>query len=224
MKIKNIIYALIESTIRNVAGGLGQRIRLIYYSKRLKACGINVKISEGVIIENPQNIEIGNDVWILPYSILTGPSDIPIPKERLIFNTDNQQIKDFEKKPMKIGDQCSIGAYNIIHGYGGIIIGEKVTTSARVSIYSFSHLPYAPTSRDVVTYANAMVKNSPIACIVSPINIADGAWLGLGVTVFAGEIEENSFVTANSVVIGNVDANSIYAGNPAKYLRPRFEQ
>ena len=69
--IKTIIFSIIESLIRNISGGLGQRIRYFYYKNRFKHCGSNVKIDEGVIFQNPENINIGNNVWFLPYSIIT---------------------------------------------------------------------------------------------------------------------------------------------------------
>ena len=74
MILKKIVYPLIESCIRNISGGLGQRIRYQYYKRRFKRSGSNVKIDEGVIFQTPENISIGNDVWFLPYSIITARS------------------------------------------------------------------------------------------------------------------------------------------------------
>ena len=101
-----------------------------------------------------------------------------------------------------------IGAYNIIQGFGGIIIRNKVTTSARVSIYSFSHVPYDESDRSKITYANSMIKSDPVACIESPIVIENGVWLGLNVIVFAGNIGENSFISSNSIVLNDIPINS----------------
>lgn len=215
--------SVIESLIRNISGGLGQRIRYFYYSMRLRACGKNVRIDEGVIIQNPESIEIGSDVWILPYSILTGRGREPIGQNRVIRARARRDDGSGQSSLiLKIGNQTSIGAYNIIHGYGGLSIGNRVTTSARVSIYSFSHAPSDPDNPSTVTYANSMVDDAPVACIVSPIIVEDGVWLGLGTSVFAGRIEENTFVAAHSLVAGDLARNSYAAGNPAKRLKERF--
>jgi len=222
-----VIFSLIESVLRQISGGLGQRLRYLYYSRRLKSCGVNVKIDEGVIIQNPESIEIGSNVWILPYSILTGRGDDPLPKNRIVRRRGNGAGSGGDEEPqclLRIGDQTSIGAFNIIHGYGGLTIGRRVTTSARVSVYSFSHAPNDPDNPALVTYANSMVNDAPVACVVSPIVIEDGVWLGLGASVFAGRIGENTFVSAHSVVMGDLDRNSYGSGIPAKRLRERFSK
>ena len=71
MKLKNIIFSIVELLIINIPGGLGQRVRYAYYSRRFAMCGKNVRIDIGVIFQNPENIYIGDDVWFLPYSIIT---------------------------------------------------------------------------------------------------------------------------------------------------------
>jgi acetyltransferase-like isoleucine patch superfamily enzyme len=224
-RVLRVLYSIIESLIRNISGGFGQRIRYQYYSRRLRACGTNVRIDEGVIIQNPESIEIGSNVWLLPYSILTGRGSDPIPSSRLvrISKTTATPVGTVPTQCLlKIGDQTSIGTYNIIHGYGGLSIGRKVTTSARVSIYSFSHAPNDPENPYVVTYANSMVTDGPVACIVSPVILEDGVWLGLGTSVFGGTIGENTFVAAHSLVKNDLASNSYASGIPAKRLRERF--
>lgn len=219
-----VFNSVIESLIRNISGGLGQRIRYLYYSRRFRSCGNNVRIDEGVIIQNPDSIEIGNDVWMLPYSILTGRGIDSIPSNRILRSRNSESVPAHGSGDclLKIGNQTSIGAFNILHGYGGLNIGNRVTTSARVSIYSFSHAPNDRENPDVVTYANSMVNDAPVACIVSPIVIEDGVWLGLGASVFAGRIGENSFVSAHSIVTGDLEPNSYATGSPAKKLKERF--
>lgn len=221
MKLKNLIFSIIEFLIMHIPGGLGQKIRYIYYSRRFAKCGKNVRIDVGVIFQNPENIYVGSDVYFFPYSILTA--------KPLKENFENRILKkrqniNFNQEPgsINIGNQTSIGAYNIIQGYGGVIIGDKVTTSARVNVYSFSHTPYDESDRSKITYANALVDNS-ISCIQSPIVIEDGVWLGLSVTVFAGTIGENSFISSFSSVNSDIKKNVIAKGNPASETSKRFK-
>lgn len=52
------------------------------------------------------------------------------------------------------------------------------------------------------------------------IHIKEGVWLGSGVTVLGpAVIGENAVVAAGSLVIGDVPANTIVAGHPAKPVR-----
>ena len=53
--------------------------------------------------------------------------------------------------------------------------------------------------------------------------IGDDVWIGLGSIVLSGaSIGEGSVIAAGSVVTRDVEAYSIYAGNPARRIRERF--
>jgi acetyltransferase-like isoleucine patch superfamily enzyme len=213
-------HGLIEGILRNIGGGIGMRLRAFYYSFRLASCGRNLRIDVGVIIENPGNITFGDDVCILPYTIITargGPHD---DSSRKVIRKTNASFCG-NPGSIRIGSQVAIGAYNIIHGYGGLEIGNRCTTSARVSIYSYSHYPSDPEHPSTITYANAMV-DGPVVCVESPIVLCDGVWLGLGATIFGGCVGRNSFVTAGSLVINDLPSNSYAAGSPAMRIKARF--
>ena len=52
-----------------------------------------------------------------------------------------------------------------------------------------------------------------------PVRIMDNVFIGWGSTILPGTtIGENSIIGAESVVSGTIEANSVYAGNPAKKL------
>lgn len=79
----------------------------------LKSIGINVKISRKVSIYSAQNIEIGNNVRIDDFCILSGK--------------------------IRIGNNIHIAAYSAIYGgTEGVYIDDFVNISSRVSIYSIS--------------------------------------------------------------------------------------
>ncbi len=222
MILNKIVFPLIESFIRNISGGLGQRIRYIYYKRRFKSCGVNVKIDEGVIFQTPENMVIGSNVWFLPFSIISARPSYTDLNNKLIHKKKNTSF-DIDIGSIRIGNEVSIGAYNIIQGMGGIIINDKVTTSARVSIYSFSHYPFDKNDLTKVTYANSMVNSKDVSCIESPIVLMEGVWLGLNVTVLGGTVGKNSFVATNSVLIDDLEENSYAKGNPAKKIKDRFK-
>ncbi|MFR8043658.1 acyltransferase [Clostridium butyricum] len=51
------------------------------------------------------------------------------------------------------------------------------------------------------------------------VTIGNNVFIGWGATILAGTtIGDNVVIGANSVVKGNVNSNSVYAGNPARYI------
>jgi len=141
---------------------------------------------------------------------------------RIVKEVINKKFNAINPDSLIIGNEIQIGAYNIIHGYGGLVISNRVTTSARVSIYSFSHHPIDEDDPSKITYANSMVKTAEISCIRSPILIEEGVWLGIGVSVFGGVIGKNAFVKPNSVVYLDIEENCYAQGSPAIKVKKRF--
>lgn len=221
MRIFEILLSVIDSCLRNIGGGAGIRLRYLYYRHRFKKCGKNIRIDVGVIFENPGNISVGNNVLFLPYSIITARAPGRSIDGRVMISKPNSLYRH-RAGEVVIGNEVGIGAYNIIQGFGGLEIADKVTTSARVSIYSLSHYPYDPEDRSKITYANAMVQGGTIVCIDAPVVIEEGVWLGIGVSVFGGTVSKNTFVAANSVVINGLPENSYAKGNPAARVGDRF--
>jgi acetyltransferase-like isoleucine patch superfamily enzyme len=220
LRVKRVIFDIFESLIRNIGGGIGRRIRYIYYKRRFAQCGKNVIIDIGVVVENPGLMIIGDNVWINSYTQLV--AGLPGNSDKRIIKLIANDKYNGEDGYLYIGSGVGIGSYNILHAYGGMYIGNNVTTSACVKIYSFSHYYRDDSRPSRVTYANCMVESEDISCVISPIVIEDGVWLGINATVFGGVIGENSFVGANSVVVRNLPANSYALGQPAKRIKNRF--
>lgn len=221
--LSKLIYTwlhLVESLIRNISGPVGRKLRFFYYKRRLKSCGHNVIIDVGVIIEGAEYIEMGDNVWVNHYSQLIAGR--PSADHRIMKFKSNSKFKG-ESGSLYIGSGVGVGPYNVLHGYGGLVIGNNVTTSAGVKIYSFSHYYRNDEDPTMITYANCMADSPNISCISSPIVIEEGCWLGIDALVFAGTIGKNSFVQSRSVVVGDLPENSYAGGQPAVKLRNRFE-
>ncbi|GAB1796152.1 putative colanic acid biosynthesis acetyltransferase [Priestia megaterium] len=61
--------------------------------------------------------------------------------------------------------------------------------------------------------------------ITKPIIIKDGVWVASDVFIYPGvTIYEMSVIAARSTVINNIPSNEVHAGEPAKYLKNRFEE
>lgn len=93
---------------------------------------------------------------------------------------------------------------------GEIIIGKKVMFGPAVTIATVGH-PIKPELREYMYTA--------------PVRIEDNVWVGGNVTVCPGvTIGENSVIGAGSVVIHDIPANCIAAGNPCRVIREINEQ
>ncbi len=104
---------------------------------------------------------------------------------------------------LSLGDHCWIGQEAWIDNLADVQIGHHVCISQRVYICTGSH-DYRERSFDLITRS---------------VQIHDGAWLGAGSLILAGnKIGANAIVAAGSVVTKDVGDAAIVAGNPAKPL------
>ena len=201
-------------------GPTGRRLRYYYWKKKFKKCGKNVLIDEGVIIQGPEYISIGDNVCIDKYSILmAGP--VRFNDNSVVKRIENKNFK-YEEGELIIGNGIHIGISNIIQAHGGVYIGNNVTTSAGVKIYSLSNYPYDENDLKTITYANCMASGK-ISYIISPVVIEDGVWIALNSIVLGGTIGKNSFISSNSLVYKDIPENSYASGNPARKIKDRFQ-
>jgi len=205
-------------------GVLGRKLRYLYYlyyRRKFKRCGKNVIIDEGVIIQNPEWISIGDNVWLDKYCILiAGP--VKFGRKSLIKEVENKNFI-FEKGELIIGNNVHIGIGNIIQAHSGVYIGNNVTTSAGVKIYSLSNTPNFEEDFSLITYANYLA-DGYVSYIISPIVIEDGVWIALNSMILGGTIGKYSFIASNSIVYKDIPENSYASGCPAKKIKERFKK
>jgi maltose O-acetyltransferase len=152
---------------------------------------------------------------------------------KLVQEFNNSSIEDFSKREEIIKNlfgtvgvnpsiehnfHCDLG-YNIHVGdnfYAGynctildmaeVRVGDNCMIGPNVGIYTAGH-SIEPKDRNKSGYG-------------IPIIIGNDVWIGGSCTILAGvTIGDNSIVAAGSVVIKDVPANTIVAGNPAKVLK-----
>ena len=208
-----ILDTFVGGLIRDIPGGFGQRIRLAYWRRRFRSCGF-VKIDEGVIFHYPEQIEIGNNVWIMSYSVLTAPAPGQAASD------SDRGVVGHSGGILRIGDEVQVGAYNVLNGTGGLSIGDCVTLSARVSIYSATHLPFNAKNLSEKVGCNCMDRRLPVFSKQKPVCIGYGAWLGLHTAVICCDVGEHAFVTSGTIL-----AHDLPAGvqiRPDGSSRPRY--
>ena len=105
-----------------------------------------------------------------------------------------------------IGENCWIGPFTILDGGGGLTVGNMVTLSAGVMVYTHDTLMHT-LSEGKMPYEYA------------PVTIEDYCFVGTQSIILKGAyIGRNSLVAANSVVSGRVEPYSIVAGSPARKI------
>ena len=190
-----MIAQLVESLIRNISGRAGIVLRRIYYQNRFAKCGSQLVISEGVFIDQPKNVELGNNVWIdKGVIIITG-------------SVSKKQVKkirnvDFEGK-LVVGSDIHIGIRTIIQAHGGIQIGNFFTTGSDAKLYSLSNNVRA------TTHGTHPINEQKHSYVIHPLEICNNVWIGMNAVVLGGEIKEDVYVRPNSVIKGEVASNQI---------------
>lgn len=110
---------------------------------------------------------------------------------------------DFGKN-LKIGKNVFINSGCRFQDQGGISIGDESLVGHNVVFATINH-DYNPENRGTM--------------FLKPIVLEKRSWIGANATILPGiRIGENSVVAAGSVVTKDVPANTIVAGNPAKFM------
>lgn len=142
--------------------------------------GREVVIEAGVLVFHPENIEIGDDVYVGHQTILKG----------------------YYRNTMKIGDGTWIGQQCFLHSAGGITIGMNVGIGPGVKILTSKHrLDQAdrPILHSEMEFAPVVIEDDGDigagALILPGVRIGRGAQVGAGAVV-------TSDVPDHAVVVG----------------------
>jgi acetyltransferase-like isoleucine patch superfamily enzyme len=211
--IKQFFLSFIEDRLRNISGGLGKRLRYYYYRRRLAACGQHVFIDTGVHFTSPNNIYVGDHVWIDKNCILIAGE---IKAGANIEIRDNARFTG-HKGCIYIGSHSHVGINTVIQGHGGVYLGDYFTTSAHCRIYSYSN-DYRKCHYGTMETGG----KENIHYILQPVYAGNNVWLGLNVSVISTIIEDDVFVLPHGVVYKPLTANSVAGGNPAVKINDRF--
>lgn len=108
---------------------------------------------------------------------------------------------------IQVGDRFFMNFGCVILDCNRVEIGENVLCGPYVQIYTASH-PTDPTRRRLgQEYA-------------SPIRIGNNVWIGGGAIIGPGvTIGDNTTIGAGSVVVKDIPANVVAAGNPCRVIR-----
>jgi len=110
---------------------------------------------------------------------------------------------------LEIGDNSYVGMFSILNGYSGrLSIGKNVSIAQNVNIMTDS----GPNASNLMQTVYPILKGDVV--------IEDHVWIGAGVIIMPGiRIGKCSIIGANSIVNTNVEDFSLYAANPAKFIK-----
>ena len=137
--------------------------------EELAACGRSVIIEPGALIFHPENVEIGDEVYIGHYAILKG----------------------YYKNTLTIGARSWIGQGAFLHAAGGLCIGERVGIGPGARIITSQHEMPAdaavPVMDGELLFAPVTLEDGcdlGVGSIVLPgVRIGRGAQVGAGAVV-----------------------------------------
>lgn len=214
----------LRTVIVYMEGNLGVLLRRLYYRTCLGGMGKKVKIDPGVVFLNPQNIFLGDHVWIdRGVKLIAG---LPSGERRM-----KRIVSGANESPgmLRIGSHCHIAPDVIIQAHGGVRIGSELTIGAGSKIYSLSHHYRNPDDdTDDTPYRFVGSVDPDLQFLVSgSVVIEDGAAVAMNSIILPGSVlSAAAWITAGSVLRGSVPPGAIASGNPAKVVkfRPGFER
>jgi len=215
-----------ERAIISWPGGVGRRLRAAYWKQRLGGMGERCNIDVGVIIQSPENVFLGDDVWLDNYAVLiAGAPDVAGRKHRVLPNPAFRGVRG----QIRISDRCHIGPHAVIQGHGGVSVGTDVTVAAHAMLFSYSHHFWGEgMNPDPDDYASVpkYSGSAPLdqqSMIEGAVEIGDASAVLAGAIVVAGSsVGRYSVIGAGSVVQGRVAPGVIAGGNPLRVIKQRF--
>lgn len=174
---------------------IGNKLRQIYWQRKLGSCKGTITIGDHVTIRHPDCLHFGERNCIGKYSYF-----MPTKKYAGICYSPIIQF----------GDGCSIGIRNSFAAINRIEIGNHVLFAGHVHITDHSH-----GYQDI----NHPINHQPLIT-KGPVLIEDDCWLGFGCEILSGvHIGKHCVVAARAVVTKDVPSYSIVAGNPARIVK-----
>ena len=121
-------------------------------------------------------------------------------------------VKLLHSYNIEIGDRCSLSYGTMLHGRGGLTIGDDFTTGPEVLVITTEH-NYMDRDRKVLEQGE----------VETPVKIGNDVWCGARATILPGvSLAHGTVVAAGAVVTRDTEPYSVVAGVPAKTISHRI--
>ncbi len=163
-----------------------------------------------IIVEPHSRLIVGNDVTIRQHVELRVHGNSTLHIENNVRIDRGVRILANNQATITIKEGTRIGLYSVFNGGDSISIGRKCLISGHVYLQTSMHRHEKGKFIQDQGYDHG------------PIILEDDVWLGAHVLVLPGcTLGSGAIVGSNSVVTKHVEANTIVAGSPAKFLKER---
>lgn len=165
------------------------RVRNLNGDPLLFSCGRNTVVDADVIIDTPERVRIGADCVI---------------RKGVVLRPEGGEIV--------IGDHCVINHYCVLHGKGGIYIGDWTIVAPHCGFYAQNH-----------TFERFDLPITKQPNIGRGIYLMGDNWIGGGVVVCDDvTIGKGVVVGANSTVTRSIPMACVAVGSPARVVKKRY--
>ncbi len=106
-----------------------------------------------------------------------------------------------------IGAHSIVGPRATVYNMAPIVIGNRVVVSQGAHLCAGTHA----------------FRERAFQLVARPIHLGDGAWIAAEAFIGPGvHVGQDAVLGARAVAMRNLAANTVYAGNPARSLGPRY--
>ena len=169
----------------------------IFTTQKLKSHGKNIKLPKDFSLKGKKYISIGNN--------FSSGRDLRLEA------IDSYYENKYEPN-LKIGNNVSINNNVHIGCINRIEIGDNCLIGSNVLITDHSHGNLDAPINGSFKIQNLYSKGEVI--------IKENVWIGENTCILAGvEIGNNVVIGCNTTVTKSLEPNSVYAGNPAKFIK-----
>ncbi len=118
----------------------------------------------------------------------------------------------------RIGADCNVCDHTYVEG--GVVVGDRVTIKSGVYLWEGMIVEDDVFLGPQATFTNDRFPRSRQPWKCEGIRISRGATIGAGAVLVPGiSIGERAMVGAGAVVVGDVEADVVVVGNPARVIR-----
>lgn len=206
-------YELFNLCFNNCPGAIGLFFRYIFYRFLVGKSGKGVQFGRGMTMRGAKKISLGNGVLLDDFTVLDCKSGynpgIILGEKCLVAR--NTKLSTGYTGFVKVGSHTIIGENCIVHGPGGIDIGDNVLISDGVLVNAGLHV-FADPEKNILSQG----------ITTKGIKIGNDVWIGTGAIIKDGvTIGDGSVIEAGSVVGSSVPDYSIVSGLHTKIVASR---